>query len=237
MSNSDSNIPPLDSDSSIPPGHTRQHRPEQEPQAYDNPPQDEGDSTDFLEQLAGENIDGTAYFDASNVESLESVTSMDVYQGDTDVNQLRSEGASESYDLLVETELRADETDDVMNAVEEGMTYVPPIDPPVVPDLDDPEGVAIAAGFGSTAEDESGLGGEDTDHEIGDEMEARIRLALRRDAMTSHLADRLAIATINSTVVVRGEVDDLDDSDNIISVISELPGVEAVRDETIVRGL
>ena len=142
-----------------------------------------------------------------------------------------------SYDMLVETELREDETDDVMDAVEEGAVYVPPIDPPVVPDADDPEGVVIAAGFGVTAEDESGLGGDDTDHEAGDEMVARIRLALRRDASTSQLADRLSIATINGTVVVRGEVDDLDDSDNIIAVISELPGVEAVRDETIVRGL
>ncbi len=226
-----------DNDSGIPSGHTPQHRPEQEPQPYANPPQDEGDSTEFLEQLAGENTDDTAYIDESEVERLEGVSMTDLYQGETDVNQLRADGEAESYDMLVETELREDETDDVMDAVEEGAAYVPPIDPPVVPDADDPEGVVIAAGFGVTAEDESGLGGDDTDHEAGDEMVARIRLALRRDASTSQLADRLSIATINGTVVVRGEVDDLDDSDNIIAVISELPGVEAVRDETIVRGL
>lgn len=237
MSDTDGSVPPADSESSIPSTHTPQHDPGLEPQAYEIAPQDEGDSTDFLEQLAGVNTDGTAYVDVSNVEPLEGVTSTDIYEGDTDIYQLRGEGDAESLDILTETELREDETDDVMNAIEEGMTYVPPIDPPVVPDPDNLDGVAMAAGFGSTAEDESDLGGDDTDHEEGDEMEARIRLALRRDASTSHLVGRLAIATINSTVVVRGQVDDLDDSDNIVAVISELPGVEAVRDETIVRGL
>jgi hypothetical protein len=237
MSDTNPNVPPLDSESSIPSTHTPQHDPGLEPVAYENAPQDEGDSDEFLEQLAGENTDGTAYLDVSQIEPLQDVTTTDVYEGDTGVNQLRSEGDAESYDNLAETELREDETDDVMNAIEEGITYVPPIDPPVVPDADSLDGIEMAAGFGSTAEDESGLGGEDTDHEAGDEMSARIRLALRRDAATSHLADSLQIATINSTVVVRGEVDDLDDGDNIVSVISELPGVEAVRDETIVRGL
>jgi hypothetical protein len=32
-------------------------------------------------------------------------------------------------------------------------------------------------------------------------------------------------------------VDDLEDTDNIVAVISDLPDVEAVRDETTVRGL
>jgi hypothetical protein len=32
-------------------------------------------------------------------------------------------------------------------------------------------------------------------------------------------------------------VDDLDDTDNIVAVISELPGVEEVRDETVIAGM
>lgn len=233
-------------DSSIPSGHTPQHRPEMEPQPDPAPDQDSGDSTEFLEQLAGTNTDGTAYFDVRNVEPLDDVQTFeeganptDLYQGDTDANQIRGEGAAESYDLLVERELRAGETTDVMDAVEEGLTYVPPIDPPTVTDPDDPESIQMASGFSVSANDESDLDGREFDSPgVGeDDMRASVRRALRNDSATTHLADRLHITAVNGTVIVRGEVDDLDDTDNIIAVISDLPDVEAVRDETTIRGM
>lgn len=228
----------------IPLGHTQQHDASMEPRPDADPDQDRGDTTEFLQQLAGINVDGTAYVDVRNVEPLasaqtfeEGASPTDLYQGDTDANQIRGEGYSESYDMLVERELRAGETDDVMDAVEEGLTYVPPIDPPIVPDQD-PESVSIANGFAVSADDSSDLeGGYDTAHSGGDDMVNVVRQALRNDSLTTTLAHRLHIATINGTVIVRGEVDDLDDTDNIVAVISDLPGVEAVRDETIVRGL
>lgn len=224
--------------SSIPPGHTQQHNPAQEPQPQDPPAQDQGDSAEFLEQLAGTNVDGTAYFHPEDVERLEGVSMTDLYQGDTDVNQIHGEGAAESYDMLVERELREDETTDAMDAVEEGITYVPPIDPPIIIDRDDPESIQVAAGFGVSADDASDLdGAEDTLGSNDDDAVAQVRYALRRDALTSHLADRLHITTINGTVILRGDVDDLDDTDNLVAVVSNLPGVEAIRDETRVRGL
>lgn len=233
-------------DSAIPSGHTPQHRPEQEPQPDPTPAQDDGESTEFLEQLAGVNTDGTAYVDVRNVEPLddlqtfeEGASPTDLYQGDTDANQIRGEGGAESYDLLVERELRAGETDDVMDAVEEGLTYVPPIDPPTVTDPDDPESIQMAAGFSVSADDESDLDSRSFDSPgvAEDDMSATVRRALRNDSATTHLADRLHITTVNGTVIVRGEVDDLDDTDNIVAVISDMDGVEAVRDETTVRGL
>src|SRR4051794_39302283 len=127
--------------------HTPQQRAEQEPQPYINPPQDQGDSNEFLDQLAGRNVEETAYIDTDDIEPLEGVTVTDVYEGDTDANQECEDGDAESYDMLVERELRAGETGDVMEAIEEGMTYVPPIDPAVVPDTDNPESVQVAAGF------------------------------------------------------------------------------------------
>jgi len=222
--------------------HTPQQRPEQEPQPYTNPPQDDGDSNEFLDQLAGRNVDETAYIDVSDVESLDDVTMMDVYEGDTDANQEHQEGDVESFDMLVERELRAGETGDVMEAIEEGKTYVPPIDPPVVPDRDNPESVQVAAGFSVDADDPDaaqGLDRDDTDRFIegDDDMTTMVRRALRADSSTTHLADRLAIATINGAVILRGTVDDLDDTDNIVAVISELPGVQSIRDETTVPGL
>ena len=144
-----------DRDPAIPSGHPPQHGPEQEPRPAASPAQDQGDTTEFLEQLAGTNTDGTAYVDASNIEPLGDTNVTDIYQGETEIGQNRD--VVESYDMLIERELRADETDDVMEAIEEGMTYVPPIDPPTVTDADDPESIQVAAGFGvdgDLAEDE-----------------------------------------------------------------------------------
>lgn len=225
-------------DRSLPAGHPPQHRPEQEPQPYATPPQDQGESSEFLEQLAGTHTDQQAYIDAEDLDTLEGITMTDVYQGDVDVNQERVEGSAERFDLLEARELREGETDDVMEAIEEGYTYVPPIDPPTTIDRDHPETVEVASGTDISARDprhpESGL---DTAHMNDDDMSALVRRALRDDAATSHLADRLQITTINGTVIIRGEVDDLDDTDNIIGVVSDVPGVVAVRDETVVRGL
>lgn len=224
--------------------HTPQHWPELEPRPDPEPEQDDGGPNPFLDQLAGRNTEETAYIDVSDVESLDGISMTDLYEGETDPNQEPGEGGVERFDLLVEQELREGETDDVMEAVEEGMTYVPPIDPPVVPDRDrdNRESVQVAAGFGLTAADQgSDPDAFDADNERaferGDDMTAMVRRALRADSQTTHLADILAIATINGTVIVRGLVDDLDDTDNIVAVISELPGVESVRDETTVRGL
>ncbi|MDQ5852156.1 MAG: hypothetical protein M3380_08810 [Chloroflexota bacterium] len=222
--------------------HTPQHRPEQDPRPDPEPPQDQGESNEFLDQLAGRNVAETAYFDASDVEPLEGISMTDVYEGDVDSNQELVERGAEQFDLLVERELRAGETDDVMEAVEEGLTYVPPIDPPIVPDPDNLESVDVAAGFALDADEldsppDLDRDSEDRFFDRSDDMTALVRRALRTDAATTHLADQLLIATINGTVIVRGTVDDLEDSDNIIAVISDLPWVESVRDETEVRGL
>lgn len=222
--------------------HTPQHRPEQDPAPANPPEQDRGDSDAFLHQLAGRNTDGTAYIDAEDVEPLQGITPTDLYELDTDVNQVQAEGGAEQFDLLVEQELRVGETDDVIEAVQEGLTYIPPIDPPVTTDYGSLEAVEVAAGFAVSASpfdrvDDIDVNDTDRAFERGDDMTALVRQALRSDASTTHLAERLQIATINGTVVVRGVVDDIDDTDNLVAVISDLPGVQSVRDETVVRGL
>ena len=115
---------------------------------------------------------------------------------------------------------------------------MPPIDPPVVADEEDPEGVRVAAGFGVDAFDEP----YDADHHsellpAGDELNDRIREALRADSATSRYADSLVIGNRGTTVVVRGVVDDIDDTDNIVAVIVTVEGVEDVIDETEVAGV
>lgn len=158
------------------------------------------------------------------------------YEGE-DVIDRASDG-SMRIDELTDRELREGETDDPEIAAEEGLTWVPPVDPPVAVDEDDPQGLRVAAGFGESADDEP----YDSSHRSevvssGDDMEERIRDAIRADAATSDYADSLAIASINGRVAVRGVVDDIDDTDNIVDVISRVTGVAEVIDELEVRGV
>ena len=142
-----------------------------------------------------------------------------------------------SLDALTDSELRSGETTDPLVAIEEGQVWIPPSDPPTVPS-DDPQGIEIAAGPGVSAEDEP----YDDSHGSGDldeegSMNARIREALRADAATSGLVDRLRIAVVGSTAIIRGPVEGIEDGDAIVEVASRVDGILEVRDETEVPGL
>ena len=129
--------------------------------------------------------------------------------------------SEQEWGVAASPDLRSGETDDPLVAIEEGQTYVPPTDPPIVPS-DDPEGVESPAGERIDAE--------------GD-LNARIREELRADAATSGLADRLEIAVIGSTAILRGTVDGIEDTDALLEVASRVEGITDVRDETEVAGL
>jgi hypothetical protein len=143
----------------------------------------------------------------------------------------------ETIEVLVARERRAGETEDPNVAAEEGLVYVPPTDPPVVP-TEGPEDLEIAAGFGMTARDEP----YDDDHaarllSAEDEMAARVRDAIRADAVTTQYADDIEIDVENGIVVLRGVVEDIDDTDALADVASAVDGVTDVRDELAVAGL
>jgi hypothetical protein len=194
-------------------------------------------------QLTGSQAEGdqVAYRRSDEVDRLGELTDTEIYQGELEAgvhDDLPTEPDADNLELMTETELRAGETDDPNVAAEEGMTYIPPTDPPVVPDPDDPQGAQIAAGFGGTAQDEP----FDADHHSetvsnDDEMATLVREALRADAATSPYAESLAIGTRGSTIAVRGVVDDVDDTDNVVEVISRVTGVDEVLDELEVRGV
>jgi hypothetical protein len=198
-----------------------------------NPP--DADIGELGRELTGDQPEGdqAAYFRQSEVseDDLEP-TDTELYEGELGL------GATDTIEDLAGAELRDGETDNPDVAAEEGLTWVPPIDPPVVPDLDDPQGVRVAAGFGTSSDDEP----FDPDH-VGEalsaegEVEERIREALRADASTSMYADSLVIGTRGSLVAVRGLVDDIDDTDNIVDVISRVSGISEVIEELEVRGV
>ena len=144
----------------------------------------------------------------------------------------------DSLETLAARELRGDETSDPDVATEEGLSWVPPIDPPVIADPEADDGIVVAAGIGVSALDEP----YDADHRSEDltsegDMNARIRDAIRADATTSRYADRILIAVLGSTVILRGVVDDILDSDDLVSVAERVSGVREVRDETDVAQL
>ena len=181
-----------------------------------------------------------AYLTTDEVDTLGELTDTEIYEGELEAgvnDDLPTEPLEDNLEMLTETELRAGETADPNVAAEEGFAWVPPIDPPVVADAEDPEGVRVVAGFGIDARDDP----YDADHHselitAEDDFEARIREALLADSSTSRYADSLIIGNRGSTVVVRGVVDDIDDTDNIAAVIMTVDGVEEVIDEIEVTG-
>ena len=69
------------------------------------------------------------------------------------------------------------------------------------------------------------------------DLNGAIRAELLGDAATSALAERIEIAVIGSTAILRGQVDGIEDSDALIEVVSRVDGIDDVRDETEVVGL
>jgi hypothetical protein len=217
-----------------------QNRPSRDPS--DNLPLNGPDvePEDKRRQLLGdrEQEDQGTLPDADDIEDLGSFTSTAKYEGELEAgvdDDLPND--DENLELLTELELRDGETDDVMEAVEEGMTYIPPSDPPTVPGggYTDAE---IASGLGNTSLEEP----YDADHHSGflpgdDEVSARVHEALRADAATAHFAERIRVETREGVVLLRGEVDDLDDSDNALAVAEHVEGVSEVIDELRVRTL
>jgi hypothetical protein len=140
-----------------------------------------------------------------------------------------------ALDGLALDELREGETDDPIAATEEGLTYVPPVDPPTIPS-EDPQGLDVAAGTGISGSDEPfdiSHHGEGVPDDL--EMTARIREALRADAATSAYADQLRVVTIGSRAIIQGVVDDVDDADTIVEVVDRVEGIREVTDETTLR--
>lgn len=200
-----------------------------------------------LQQLLGTEprADQDAVIDQEDVEDPDEPTLSEQEWGTTPMPDrqalLEAAGAADSdvvsLDGLSDAELRSGETTDPLVAIEEGEVWIAPSDPPVVPS-DDPEGIAIAAGAGVSAEDEP----YDDSHRSGEldaesSLNGRIREALRADAATSPLADRLQIAMVGATAIIRGPVDGIEDSDAIVEVASRVAGVADVRDETEIPGL
>jgi hypothetical protein len=200
----------------------------------------EEDVRQLLGQEAPEDQDGA--IDISEIEAPRQPTLSELDSGAVTIPDAEYAREDEpdrvlSLDEAAQGELRDGETDDPLVAIEEGLTYVPPTDPPVVT-ADTPDGMEIAAGTGVEGSSEP----IDADHRVHEdldegELNARVREAIRADAATTQYADRLQIAVVGSTAILRGTVDDLDDGDLLAAAIERVDEINEVRDETDVAAL
>ena len=179
-----------------------------------------------------------AVLDVDEIDADRLVTDTELYEGESGV--MGSEGPIESLErleMLEDRDLRSDETSDPNVASEEGLAWIPPVDPPVVP-ADNPEGLMMAAGFAPSAGDIS-FDRDQPDELLPaeDEFTDRVRDALRADSATTAYADVLEITTDGGTVWLRGTIEDIEDDDNILAVVEAVPGVRDVVDELEVAGL
>ena len=190
---------------------------------------------DDLIEVQGDALPGEqdAVISPDEMERARPATRTELDRGEPSPDLEFAEGDSATLDGLDLDDLREGETDDPDVAAEEGLVYVPPIDPPVLADAEEEDGVVVAAGPAVSAESEP----YDEDHRSDDlstesELTDLIRSALRADAATAGLVDRLVIGTRGTTVVIRGIVDDIEDSDAIAEVVQRVDGVENVIDQT-----
>ena len=115
-------------------------------------------------------------------------------------------------------------------AVEEGLSYTPPRDPPTIPSERDPQGSEMAAGFAPSM--------EDTDPDVrilpdridrADlEIAEDVGLALRYNSETAHLSDVSALVK-QGVVSLYGTVPTEDDIARVYDIVSDLEGVVRVR--------
>lgn len=168
----------------------------------------------------------------SDTDSLGEFTRTDYYEGELEAGVGDDlPGDPEQPELLTEREERAGETSDAFKAAEEGLTYIPPVDPPGVPG-DSYENAQIASGTGISALGEP-YNRDHHSHQLPsvDDVRDQVYEALRADSSTSRYAEQVVVLVRGDTVILRGVVDDLSDSDNLAAVASYVDGVAEVLDE------
>lgn len=217
----------------------RGHMTDRERQRPEPPETAEDVDPDVARLLGLRPADAGSMPTAREIDDMGEMTDTRIYEGELEARPPDSDqpddAPRENLESLAATEFRDGETDDAMEAAEEGLTWIPPTDPPLRIDHGGP---AVAAGFGTTATDEP----FDQDHHgqalfAVDEMEARVLEALRADAATVGLADALEIDAEGGRITVAGSVDDIRDEDTVVSIVESVPGVDAVVSRLEVRTL
>ena len=132
---------------------------------------------------------------------------------------------------LIDTAHTDGSTDNVHLAMDQGLVYTPPHDPPVIPS-DHPEGIEIAAGFATSMEDTE-LEAEVHPKRVEDndaDLEEKIRNALRYNSETTTL-DNVRVYVRNGIAHLRGTVETDQDSETVEDLVLDIDGVLDVENE------
>lgn len=130
-------------------------------------------------------------------------------------------------------------TSNVIDVVENGATYFPPTDPPTGR-ADDNDGFTVLSGFAGSSTDSIGADADEPEDDTNrlvtdDELADIVRRELREDAVTTDLDIR--VTAVGGTVILRGEVDTLEDAENAEAIANEVPAVVEVREELTILGI
>ena len=120
-------------------------------------------------------------------------------------------------------------TTDIIQVIEEGETYFPPVDPPVGPRAG--QNAGILDGFAESSLEEPL---ETEDHPIrlqgnDDEIAERVRYALAADSYTTDL--NIEVEVEYGVVYLHGKVGSLDDIEQAEQIAGSVPGVEDVEED------
>jgi hypothetical protein len=137
-------------------------------------------------------------------------------------------------------------TDDYLVATEEAMPYDPPSDRVMTEPRESQGGVDFAGADATQAgelerddmvqaPDAVSASGAPDPTVRDDELRADVIEALRATDVVS--GDRIRIAVEGTQVIVRGEVESIEVSDEILGIVGDVPGVTDVVDELEVAGI
>jgi hypothetical protein len=113
-------------------------------------------------------------------------------------------------------------------AQDQGLVYIPPEDPPVLP-AEDPEGIRVATGFAPSME-EADPDVEELPPHVDDndlDLEEDICIALQNNSETSHLTG-VHVRVRNRVAWIRGLAETEDDIGHVADVVASLKGVRDV---------
>jgi hypothetical protein len=141
--------------------------------------------------------------------------------------------SEDSGDLVEEP--ATGETDDYLVAQQEGVPWVPPMERVITEE----GGAAEVAGTDPTAAGElertDMVQPDDLLPARDDELLADVIEALRVSDVVA--GDRIRLAVNGTQVIVRGQVESIDVSDEVLAIVGDVPGVTDVVDELEVAGV
>jgi hypothetical protein len=150
------------------------------------------------------------------------------------LEQIREDAVDVKRELaaneLFDTQHGEGHTYNPQQAEEQGLTYTPPTDPPVIPSEDDLQGAEFAAGFAPSME-ESDAEAEDVPARVEDndlDLLDRIYLELRDNSETADLTE-VKVLVHKGVVSLMGTVLSEGDIALVYDVVRDIEGVVEVR--------